>query len=423
MDFIFSTFKEFFLTAKVIGETFYYVWFLVFPAAFYYLFKHLWVKFVQRKFSASIEWTLLEIIPPRDIEKSPKLMESLFSGLSGTLKSPNVFEEYLDGYLTHFFSFELVSDEGTVHFYIRTPKIFRNLVEAHLYAQYPTLEITEVPDYVDNIPKVIPDRDWDLWGTDFVLVKDDAYPIRTYLKFEESVTGKMIDPLAGLAEVMGKIGAGQKIWFQYIIIPVKEDWYYTGYEIVKKLTGRAKQEKGILEKLLVDIGDVFSNFFRAFWGEFKFSEEKKEEMQPLEFRLTPGEKDILKAVEENIGKNVFNVKMRFVYLGRRENFNKSTISAFMGGIKQFADQNLNSFKPHDPSKTYASFLFAKPRLQYRQRKIFRLYKDRDPEGAMFILSTTELATLYHMPDMSVLAPSIVRVDARKGGAPANLPVE
>lgn len=40
-----------------------------------------------------------------------------------------------------------------------------------------------------------------------------------------------------------------------------------------------------------------------------------------------------------------------------------------------------------------------------------------------MFSTEELASLFHMPDMSVAAPSIRFVDARHGGAPANLPIQ
>jgi hypothetical protein len=45
------------------------------------------------------------------------------------------------------------------------------------------------------------------------------------------------------------------------------------------------------------------------------------------------------------------------------------------------------------------------------------------DGFKMTLSSEELATVFHLPDMSVVAPSITRVEAKRGGAPANLPVE
>ena len=123
---------------------------------------------------------------------------------------------------------------------------------------------------------------------------------------------------------------------------------------------------------------------------------------------------------------MFKTKMRYLYVGRRETFNKPTgVSALIGGIKQFNDQNLNSFKPNDDTKTDAKYLFVEPRLRYRQRRIFRRYvsRDSDPQFNRFELSTTELATIFHIPDMSVVAPSLTRVAAKRGGAPSNLPIQ
>jgi hypothetical protein len=403
------------------------VWFIVLPPLFYFLFKLLWMDDRIIKYLKSLDYVLLEIIPPRELEKSPKLMELVYSGLSGIFKNPNAKEEFIDGYISPRFSLELVGDEQGSHIFVRTPKSFQALVEANFYAQYPDIEIRQVPDYVDNIPKVVPNKDWDLWGTDFELVKPDAYPIKTYKNFEEDITGKMIDPLSSIFEVMGKLPNGQRIWFQLVIYPEKDAWAdLEGRNVVNIFTKRvSSKKKTFLGNIVADIFDVLSNVLAGIFGgttEFSSAAESKDEA-PLEFRLTPVEKQVLTALEENIGKSVFKVKMRFIYIGKREGFDRSFLSSFVGGIKQFNDNNLNAFKPNEVSKTYATYLFKEPRLLYRQRKILRRYKDRDMDGAKFILSTAELATMFHLPDMSVVAPSLTRIESRRGGAPSNLPIE
>lgn len=421
---IFSIFSNISASLGAFGNAFSYVWFIVLPAPLYYLFKILWMDRVQTRYIVTMPRVLLEIIPPRNIEKSPQVMESVYSGLSGSLRTPTVFEEYLDGELSPQFSFEIASDEGTVHFYVKTFKKFQNLVEAHLYAQYPDVVINEVPDYVDEVPVVVPNDQWNLYGWDFELVMPDPYPIRTYRSFQEDVTGKMIDPLSAIVEAMGKVGMGQKIWLQYIVIPEKEKWNREEKKIVDEIAGRTKKSPGIIEGFGKELGDVFSNIIPGLFGPVEFAKEAEKEESPLEFRLTPVEKDVLKAVENNMGKNMFLVKMRFVYLGKKENFDKANNAAsIMGSMKQFNDMNLNSFKPDDKSKTYADYLWTKPRVRFRQRKLFRRYRDRDPAGVIFRLSTEELATVFHMPDMSIVAPSVTYVEAKRGGAPANLPVE
>lgn len=401
------------------------VWFIVFPPVFYYLFKFLWMDHIQDRFAGSLKWTMLEIIPPREIERSPQPMESIYNGLTGVYKGLSTKDLYIDGAFTLKFSLELVSDSGQVHFYIRTTKQNRRLVESHVYAQYPNAEIIEVPDYVNNVPKVIPNKEWELWGTDFMLIKPDAYPLRSYRWFEESVTGKMIDPLSSLVEAMGTVGPGQQIWFQIVIIPEELNYYNSGRALVDKLAGRVKKESpGILSGVKDDFVDVVKGVFQGIVSPVEFSpkKESKAEEAPLEFRLTPGEKDVMKAIEESMGKSVFLTKIRLLVVGKRDGFDRSTIGAFMGGIRQFSDSNLNGFKHDNATKTYGVYWGGKMRTLYRQRKILTRYRDRDPVGTKFFLNTEELATLFHFPDMTVVAPSVKKVESKRGGAPANLPI-
>jgi hypothetical protein len=422
MSFITGTFLDLFTTLSSAWKAFSNIWYIAIPLVFYYPFKIVWLEYRQMTFAKTIEFVSLEIIPPRDIEKSPKPMESVFIGISGILGTFTNFEVYGGGKMTEKFSFEIVGIEGKVHFYLRVPKSKRKLIEAHFYAQYQGVEIVEVSDYVNDVPRLIPNKKWDLWGTDFELVKPDPYPIRTYKYFEEEITGTMIDPFSALVEAVGKTGPGEQIWLQYVIVPEFESEKF-GKEEIQKLAGRVTSPEGIFSRIGEDIADVFSNIFKGFFSpvEFVAKEEKKQE-QPLEFRLTPVEKEVLKALENNVGKNMFKTKMRFIYLSRRDIFDMGQVSSFVGGLKQFNDINLNSLKPNDLSKTYAHYNFFKaPRLLYRKRKIFRRYRMRDLDGKRFFLSTEELATIYHLPDMNVVSPFVPRTESKRGGAPSNLP--
>lgn len=432
MDIFFSSLADSFSMMGKIFSIGFSLWFIIFPPILFYVFKFVWLQHVWGHFGSKIKWVMLEIIPPRDIEKSPLPMESIFAGFAGVIKTPTTAEEWVNGEFPTSFSLEIASSEGQVHFYIRTQAGFRNLVEAQFYAHYPDIEIIEVPDYVHSIPKTIPNKDWELWGADLVLVKDDLYPIKTYKYFEESITGKMVDPLASVVETMGKAGPGQHLWIQLITTPIKESWAKDfGQPIVDKFLGKVKEEKmGVIMRFLADIKDVFMNIGNGLLGkEIVFAaggkEEKKEEA-PVEFRLTPGQKEVLKALESQMGKQQYKMRIRYVYAARREVFSKPFgVSAFIGSLKQFADQNMNSFKPEDGSKTDAKYIFVEPRLRFRQRRIFRRYvtRDTDPQKTRFIMSSEELATVFHIPDMSVMAPSVQRVSAKRGAAPSNLPIQ
>jgi len=153
----------------------------------------LWIgylEYIRNKFDDAIEFVLLAIDIPKGNEQSPKAVEHIFSHFFGILKKGNLIERYIQGYTQMNLSLEIVSIEGYIQFLIRTPVKYRDLVEAAIYAQYPEAEITEVEDYVDIIPKPLelPHPEWDIWGSEFRLMKDYLYPIRTYPFFEHSLS-------------------------------------------------------------------------------------------------------------------------------------------------------------------------------------------------------------------------------------------
>jgi hypothetical protein len=55
---------------------------------------------------------------------------------------------------------------------------------------------------------------------------------------------------------------------------------------------------------------------------------------------------------------------------------------------------------------------------YKHRAYFYVPTDQDP----IMLTTEELASIWHFPSMAVQTPGLVRVPSRVGEAPPNLPV-
>jgi len=53
---------------------------------------------------------------------------------------------------------------------------WKDLIEAQIYAQYPDIEVTEVPNYTSFV-KYDPNS-LNMWGVEFKLSKDDFYPIK-----------------------------------------------------------------------------------------------------------------------------------------------------------------------------------------------------------------------------------------------------
>jgi len=423
MDFS-SFFRQY---LETIGLLYSISWWWAGPIVLFYLFKILWTKYSFTRYLSTLKWVMLEIKPPRNIERSPRTMEQVFAALHGVWSTPNYINKYVRGqWKQAALSFEIQGVNGEMHFMIRCERRFRNFVESLIYSQYPEAEIQEVEDYTHSVPKNTPNAEWDLWGVDFKKSKDSAYPIRTYKYFQEEVTKGMIDPLAELADVIAGLPPGQQIWLQFVVTPEHDkDWQAAVKKIATKLAGKeVKSEPLFIFRFFTQAWEVIRLAFSyLFSSEIEFAAEAKKDEQPLMFKLTPGEQEILKAVEESIAKKGYRTKMRFIYIGRREGFDRGFLSGVNGAIQQFNDAMLNSFAHENETKTFANYIWVESRMRYAQRKIFNRYLDRDFDGPNFVLNSEELATVYHMPDMSVLSPAISRVEAKKGGAPLNLPVE
>ncbi|HLN19291.1 MAG TPA: hypothetical protein VK255_03935 [Patescibacteria group bacterium] len=419
--------NELLYTFHIFAVAFYHTWWVILPVALYWIFKIIYFDFIAfrspNSFHRGLKWMFLEVIPPKEVERGPKPMEFFFQSISAVTSTPNTFTIWKEGrYTQDRFSFEIFGENGQAHFIIRTLAGLRNFVEANIYAHYPDAEVKEVEDYTLRFPKIIPNRDWTAWGTDFEFTNPQPMPIKTYDKFEEDITGTAIDPMSALMEVIGTLPPDQYIWLQYAVEPAFEKWNLEDAQ--KKVLDVLKKKEVPLKLGFLDhIMDVFRNFFRAFVAPPEFSTVQKKDEQPLEFRLSPGEKEVLKATEENLGKVTFKTKMRFIYLGKRDGFRKSFVTGTIGAMKQFNDINYNQVKPQEISKTYARIFFKEQIIDFRIRKIIKRYRDRDPTGVKITLSTKEMATVYHFPDMGVKSPSVPRVASKLGTAPPNLPVK
>ena len=419
--------NELLYTLHILGVVFYHTWWIILPFTFFWIFKILFADFTFVKspkgWFRTLQWTFLEVIPPKEIERGPKPMESFFQGITGVLSSQNTFDFWIIGkWIQDRFSFEIFGENGNAHFIIRTQKRFRNLIEANIYAQYPDAEVKEVEDYTSRFPRIMPNKQWDMWGADFEFLAPDPLPIKTYDRFEEDITGEMIDPMSSIMEVIGTLPPDQYIWLQFAVEPEFEAWNLAAAQrlVIDKYR---KKETPPTMNFLDHLLDVFKNIFGGLSAPPEFAAAAKKDEQPLEFKLSPVEKEILKAVEENLGKNMFKTKMRYIYIGKRTGFDRAYLTSFIGALKQFNDTNYNQFRPQDVSKTYGKIFFTQRTADFRKRKIYKRYKDRDPTGVIMRFSTKEMATLYHFPDMGVKSPAVSRVSSKLGSAPANLPIE
>lgn len=417
--------------AKTTWQVFAVSWWLVMPVALFFIWRDFWLWGLNRLWKKSINWTLLEIKIPRNILKTPKAMENIFSSLHAIYTVDMEFEDrYFKGADLLWFTCELVGYAGGVHFYIRCAKSHRNLIESAIYSEYPDAEISESEDYVETMPTVLPNETYDLWGSDFILSKPDPFPIRTYEFFEANVDEQRLDPISAITEVMSRLREGEAIWLQYLVKPLSSAKFKTEGEALRdKMMQRKKVVvKTGLEAFVGGIGEFIFNLFSAPREYPKWAEPPKKEEGFKMVNLSPGEKNILEAIDNKISKHCFETVIRFIYIDRADSFTASNVAAINGAFKQFGTQDLNAFRPFKDTMTFVTSKklttrswFRKQKLYVLKRKMYDLYRLRWFPSKASILNTEELATVFHFPLVTVESPLLRRLDTRKGEPPANVP--
>ena len=418
-------------------------WWLPMPFVLWSPFSFLWKWWRTEKFLKENPSAILEIKIPQEVLKPIRAMEVVLDGLYQIVyDAPDpYYEKWIEGKIILSYSFEIASIGGEPHFYIKIPKSNKDSIEAVIYAQYPTAEISVVEDYTKRIPADIPNKDWDLWGADYKLLKPSPYPIKTYMDFEserEALEEKRIDPLATLLESMAKIEKGEELWVQITASPVSNKevpWVTEGEKIRDELSKRI-EKKPPYKSMLLEATDLIITGNPP-GGTVK---EEKKELLPPEMKLTMGERDIVSAIERKIAKRGFNTNIRFIYLGKKDVFFKPKLRLALSYFSNFATQNLNMLIPYGqpfitkiPKKIlFFRNAFYERKLYSRKRKIFGSYITRNHPlfpgsrkfPSSFVLNTEELASIFHFPGKSSApAPFIKRIETKKGEAPTGLPTE
>lgn len=394
-------------------------WWLYLPFILYYILKNIFETYNISKYISGLKWVLLEIKVPRDLHKSPKAMEQVFASLHvipsfPTRRRDTIFKGKVPDWLT----LEMVGMEGDTRYFVRTLESYRNFVEAQIYSQFPETEITEVPDYLAAFPTSLPNDEFDLLGGELGLTKEDAYPIRTYIEFEEKGgaigDAKRIDPLASLAELFGSLKAGEYFAIQWNISAVGDGWIKKGQAVLDKLMGKAPKPKPNFFK--DSVLPVFEPAQELVFGPPVKKEEKKEERKDL----SHGTQETIKAIEMSFTKLAFNTGIRYMYWARKDAFTQGRTTGITGAFKQFTSMSLNGFK--SKFYTFASGFFKESKLYEMKAGLYGRFRSRSFPAEPFVLNTEELATVFHFPDVGVKAMTLPRVEAKKGEAPSNLPL-
>ncbi len=349
------------------------------------------------------EKVVLQIKVPKDNESGPIVAEQIFATL-------HAFSKYA-------VSFEIANIGRSIRFFVTLPVKLVDLVESQIYAQYPDAEIEECSDYTLGIK-----NDENAVMVELKMKNSDVYPIKRYSQFEDRLSKMAVDPIAGITSSLVKLpDLNDQVWIQIVTVPLSDKWKNIFVKCVKILDNGVF---GHIESLEILYANAFITrkiwpkiaffpLYFVFWlhGLFVNARVGKKADSSLE-ELTSKSHDRESNIDAAIDKVVrplFDVSIRILYLPKHKNeeIAKVKLTEIVGAFKQFNFPHLNGFE-------IGNFVHG--------AEAYKTYESRKVVDGM-ALNNEELATIFHLPNVSVKTPLIYWVTSKKLEPPADLPLE
>ena len=189
------------------------------------------------------------------------------------------------------------------------------------------------------------------------------YPIKVFKDLP-------VDPLSQITSVLAKMGEGEGAVIQLLIAPASSKWRSLGRKYVSKT--------------------------------------KKAEANPETAKYATDAKS-LEAIENKLSKPGFNMTIRIVVSSTTKESADAHLGNIVGAFTQVASEQ-NGFKK-DKIWFKRNFMID---FIYRYFPLF---------GVHSVLTSEELATIYHFPNKAITTPGVYHLTAKRAPAPAQTPTE
>lgn len=305
----------------------------------------------------SLEFALMQVALPRDNEVKIDAAEQFFASLTGISSGG----EGLAGLLEppEHLTFEIVATPGDIRFYVSTPRSLKDLVEKQIHGAYPGAEIKEVHEY--NIFA----RQGQVSFATLRLANENYKPLKVYKDLPT-------DPLSAITANLVKLQEGEGAFIQTVISPAKDRW--------------ARQGRAYVQQI------------------------KKKEADPEKAEYKVDAKT-LEAIENKVSKPGFETEVRLIVSASTKQVADMHLENLKSAYAQFAASQ-NKFKPH-PIRLKGMFMLD---VIYRYFPMINF----GPFKRTKVLSSEELATIFHFPNKTVETPHIFWLNAKRAPAPANM---
>jgi hypothetical protein len=346
------------------------------------------------------------------VQRGPMQMEQAISTMHALKRSRGAI------------SLEIGFLSGKISFYARADEQSSSLIESQLYAHYPGIDIERVT------PALFAPAKGEIAMQSSVRLKDpEIFPIKRYTQFEDIPNRIVVDPLSTLTAALATYPkAGMRghialtirpygLRFRRRVIrflpllsrglPSRSIWYANTFTRVHLTRGWHALLAFPLDMLMGGyrtwfMGDV-AGFNPLGAADTLMGESPADDhIQPTSSRHD--REDHLQAAKDKVNHLLFESAIAVTVIARRgdETLAKGKVEEIASGFQQFSLPHCNSFAAGEPR------VIEKLQLGALHRKAQ-------------LLSTEEIATIWHLPNILVKTPNIDWIISRKLEPPLTLP--
>ena len=314
---------------------------------------------LRKRMHVSLEMSTLEVQLTKDNEIKVDAAEQMFASFAGLKKSG--FFTFLE--IEDVLGFEIVGRKGEIRFYVSAPNRLIDLVEKTIYSFYPQASIRKVDE-----PNIFTPEGKVSYGC-LAQKNKKFFPLKTYRELPT-------DSLSSTMSALTKMGDGEGAIIQILMRPATSKWKSLGKSFV--------------------------------------SNSKKQESNPEKASFRTDHK-MLEKIDEKITRPCYEVMIRYVVCSPSKESADMHIRNIKTAFAQFnSDQNsLTSPKLVWKGGFMTNFIY----------KFFPMVELLPFGRLTSILSTEELASLYHFPNKTVETPHIVWLKAKTAPVNSEVPSE
>ncbi len=255
-------------------------------------------------------------------------------------------------------SFEIVADSKHTHFIVVSPREVAPFVEKQIHAAYSMAEVREVSEY--DIFK----KEGSVACTQLVTSGPKYYSLKTYVDLGD------VDPLNAITSSLTKFAPDEAAVIQFAVSPAGSGWQKQGLSFLAR-ANRLEQDPQAVRR-------------------FSLSKETEE------------------GISRKVSKPGFFALVRVVVVSPSSTSAEAHLRNIVASLEQLSVSHLASFK-------------RKLTLSKRALAVDFLYRHVPRFAHWTVLSSEELATLFHLPNKFVTTPNIRWLEAKTGAAPLELP--